>query len=38
VASPCYYDFVADLELTVDIKGVKASECGRALYELMMLK
>jgi Svf1-like C-terminal lipocalin-like domain/CrtC N-terminal lipocalin domain len=38
VASPYYYDFIADLELTVDIKGVKASERGRALYELMMLK
>ena len=38
VANPFYYDFNADLELTVDLKGVKATESGRALYELMMLK
>jgi len=38
VANPYYYDFNADLELTVDLKGVKATERGRALYELMMLK
>jgi hypothetical protein len=38
IANPYYYDFNADLELAVDIKGVKATERGRALYELMMLK
>ena len=38
IASPYYYDFNADLELTIDIKGVKATEKGRALYELMMLR
>lgn len=35
---PYYYDFNADLALEVDLKGVKASESGRALYELMMLR
>ena len=35
-ANPYYYNFNADLELTVDLKGVKATERGRALYELMM--
>lgn len=33
---PRYYNFNADLELTVDIPGLKANERGRALYELMM--
>jgi hypothetical protein len=38
LANPYYYDFNADLELTVDLKGVKATESGRALYELMNLR
>lgn len=38
IANPFYYDFTADLELEVDIKGVKVKESGKALYELMMLK
>ena len=38
IASPFYYDFNADMELTVDLKGVKATERGTALFELMMLK
>ncbi len=33
---PRYYNFNADLELTVNLKGVQATEHGRALYELMM--
>jgi len=37
-ANPTYYDFNADLELTVDYKGIKATEKGRALYEIMMLR
>lgn len=37
-AHPHYYNFNADLELTVDLKGVKAAESGKALYELMMQK
>lgn len=37
-ASSYYYDFNADLELIADLKGVEASEKGRALYELMMLR
>ncbi len=38
VANPYYYDFNADLELKVDLKGVKSVEQGRALYELMHLQ
>jgi hypothetical protein len=38
VANPYYYDFNADIELSVDLKGVKAVERGRALYELMHLQ
>jgi hypothetical protein len=37
-ANPTYYDFNADLELTIDYKGIKANEKGRALYEIMMFK
>jgi hypothetical protein len=37
-ANPFYYDFTADLELTVDARGIKAKESGKALYELMILK
>ncbi len=33
--NPFYYNFNADLELSVDLKGVKAIERGKALYELM---
>jgi hypothetical protein len=38
VSNPYYYDFNADLEVSVDLKGVKAVERGRALYELMHLQ
>lgn len=38
IANPYYYDFNADLELKVDLKGIKAVEYGRALYELMHLQ
>jgi|GEM_PF-4027673 hypothetical protein len=37
-AKPYYYDFNADLEMKVDLRGVKADENGTALYELMMLR
>jgi hypothetical protein len=37
-ANPRYYNFNADIDLTVDLKGVKATERGKALYELMMQK
>ncbi|HEY5532514.1 MAG TPA: hypothetical protein VIK22_11015 [Candidatus Anoxymicrobiaceae bacterium] len=37
-AKPYYYDFNADLEMKVDLRGVKADEKGTALYELMMLR
>lgn len=37
-AKPHYYNFNADIDLTVDLGGVKATEQGRALYELMMQK
>lgn len=36
-AKPYYFDFNAELELAVDLKGVKAAERGKVLYELMML-
>ena len=38
VANPYYYNFNADLELSLNLKGVKAVERGRALYELMHLQ
>jgi hypothetical protein len=37
-ANPYYYDFDAELELTVDLKGVKAKEKGHSIYELMMFR
>jgi predicted secreted hydrolase len=36
VMNPWYYDFEADLELNVDLKGVKAHEEGRVIYEQML--
>ncbi|HEY5533293.1 MAG TPA: lipocalin-like domain-containing protein [Candidatus Anoxymicrobiaceae bacterium] len=36
ITSPYYYDFEADLELDVDLKGVKAHEQGRVIYEQML--
>ena len=33
---PHYYNFNADIDLTVDLNGVKTKQRGRALYELMM--
>ena len=38
VSNPYYYDFNADLELSVDLKGDKTVEKGKALYELMHLQ
>jgi hypothetical protein len=38
VANPYYYDFDADLELTVDLKGVKEKVTGRAIFEKMMFR
>lgn len=38
IANPYYYDFDAELELAVDLKGVEAMEKGRAIYELMMFR
>lgn len=38
VRNPYYYDFNADLELSVDLKGVKVVESGRALYEYQHLQ
>lgn len=37
-ANPLYYDFSADIELTVDLKGVKAKEHGTAIFEKMMFR
>jgi hypothetical protein len=37
-ANPTYFDFNAELELTIDYKGIKESEKGKALYEIMMFK
>ncbi|MBN1288547.1 MAG: hypothetical protein JXA49_02795 [Actinobacteria bacterium] len=36
VTDPYYYDFDAEMELEVDIKGIKASERGRVIYEQML--
>lgn len=36
VTNPWYYDFEADLSLDVDLKGVKAHEEGRVIYEQML--
>ena len=36
VTNPYYYDFEADIELEVDLKGVKVKEKGRAIYEQML--
>lgn len=38
IENPRYYNFHADLEISVDMKGTKATEKGKALYELMMPK
>jgi predicted secreted hydrolase len=38
VANPYYYDFDADLELTVDLKGVRETVRGRAIFEKMMFR
>jgi len=35
-ANPLYYDFDAELELSVDLAGVKAKESGRVIFEKMM--
>lgn len=37
-ANPYYYNFVADLELEVDLGGVKAHEEGSAIFEKMMFR
>lgn len=37
-ANPYYFRFNAALELSIDLPGVQASEQGRALYELMLLR
>jgi len=37
-ANPLYYDFDAELELSVDIAGVKAKESGRVIFEKMMFR
>jgi len=38
VANPYYYDFDAELELSVDFKGVKEKVSGRAIFEKMMFR
>lgn len=38
LANPYYYNFNADFELAVDLKGVKVVEQGRALYEFQHLQ
>ncbi len=35
---PMYYDFNADMELTVDIKGINETVKGRTLFEKMMFR
>jgi hypothetical protein len=35
---PYYLDFNADLEMSVDVPGVRSREKGKALFELMILK
>ncbi|MDY6793916.1 MAG: lipocalin-like domain-containing protein [Actinomycetota bacterium] len=37
-AHPYYYDFDAELELTVDLEGVRATERGRTIFEKMMFR
>ena len=37
-ANPFYFRFNADMDLEVDLPGVKAVEHGKALYELMLLR
>lgn len=37
-ANPLYYDFDAELELSVDLKGIKAQEKGRCIFEKMMFR
>jgi len=36
ITNPYYYDFDAELELQVDLEGVKAKEKGRVIYEQML--
>jgi predicted secreted hydrolase len=38
VARPYYYDFDAGMELSVDLKGIKETLSGRAIFEKMMLR
>ncbi len=35
---PMYYDFNADMELTIDLDGVQTTVTGRTLYEKMMFR
>ncbi len=35
---PMYYDFNADMELAIDLKGIKETVTGRTLYEKMMFR
>lgn len=37
-ANPLYYDFDAELELDVDLAGVRAKESGRVIFEKMMFR
>jgi hypothetical protein len=37
-AHPMYYDFTADLELTIDLDGIKETVSGHTLYEKMMFR
>jgi hypothetical protein len=37
-ANPLYYDFDAQMELSVDLKGVEAQESGRLIFEKMMFR
>lgn len=37
-ANPYYYNFVAEIELEVDLGGVKAHEKGSAIFEKMMFR
>lgn len=35
---PWYYDFTADMTLTIDVGGVRDQVTGTTLYEKMMLR
>jgi predicted secreted hydrolase len=37
-ANPLYYDFDAELELSVDLAGIRAKESGRVIFEKMMFR